>query len=143
MLRIIIAAAVLGICGIIAFAVLGRAYKYRFTSTETISVTGLAEKDFVSDLIVWNGSYSRKSMDLKEAYSLLKQDELSISNYLQGKGIPVGEIVFSAVEINKEFNTTYDDNGRQTGSEFTGNRLSQVVKVESKNVDKVEKISRE
>ena len=44
---------------------------------ETISVTGSAEKDFVSDLVVWKGSYSRKSMDLKSAYAQLKDDENS------------------------------------------------------------------
>ncbi len=142
-MRNYLVAAIIGLSFILAFWMLGRAYKYRFISTETISVTGLAEKDFVSDLIVWNGSYSRKSMDLKDAYSLLKQDELAINNYLKGKGVTANEMVFQAIEINKDFNSTYDESGRQTGSVFTGYNLKQVIKVESKNVDKVEQISRE
>jgi uncharacterized protein len=142
-MRNYIVAAIVGICFIIAFWVVARAYRYRFTSTENINVTGSAEKDFVSDLIVWNGSYSRKSMDLKEAYSMLKQDEVSITNYLRSKGVAPNEMVVEAVEINKDFNNTYDESGRQTGSVFTGYNLRQVIKLESKDVNKVEKISRE
>lgn len=142
-MRNYIVAAIIGLSFIFALYLVGRAYKYKFTSTETISVTGLAEKDFVSDLIVWSGSYSRKSMDLKEAYAMLKQDEQAINTYLQGKGVTTNELIFEAVEINKDFNTTYDESGRQTGSVFTGYNLKQVITVESKDVNKVEKISRE
>lgn len=142
-MKIIIASAILGLSAVIAFWIAGSAVKYRSKSTETIIVTGLAEKDFVSDLIVWNGSYSRKSLQLRSAYATLKQDENKIRQYLKGKGIAENAMVFSSVEINKEFTVRTDENGRQTGQDFTGYNLTQVVKVESGNVDKVEKISRE
>lgn len=142
-MRYLLVAAIAGLSLIIAFWIAGAAFKYKSKVAETIVVTGLAEKDFISDLIVWNGSYSRKSMDLKEAYASLKVDEKSIRNYLQGKGVADNEIVFSAVEINKDFDYRQDENGRSLGQTFTGYNLKQVVKVESKNVDKVEKISRE
>lgn len=128
---------------ITAFFLIGNAYKYKFRATENISVTGSAEKDFVSDQIVWKGSYTRKMMDLKSAYALLKQDELTIKNYLKGKEISDAEMVFSAISIDKEFNTRYDENGRQVGNEFTGYNLKQTVTVDSKNIEKVEKISRQ
>ncbi len=128
---------------IIAFFLIGNAYKYKFRATENISVTGSAEKDFVSDQIVWKGNYTRKMMDLKSAYALLKQDELSIKNYLKGKEISDAEMVFSAISIDKEFNTRFDENGRQIGNEFTGYNLKQTVTVDSKNIEKVEKISRQ
>lgn len=142
-MRIPLAAAIIGLCLIFAVFIIGRAYKYRSTTTETIVVTGLAEKDFNSDLIVWSGSYSRKSLDLKSAYAALKVDENAIRSYLSGKGIAPEEMVFSSVEINKEFSTREDANGRQLGQEFSGYNLRQVVKVESNNVDKIDKISRE
>ncbi|MBA4140113.1 MAG: SIMPL domain-containing protein [Segetibacter sp.] len=139
----LIAAVIAGLALIISFWIVSSAIKYRSKSAETIVVTGLAEKDFASDLIVWNGSYSRKSLDLKGAYSSLKQDENMIRQYLRGKGISPDEMVFNSVIINKEFNTRTDENGRQVGQEFSGYNLSQVVKVESKDVNKVERISRE
>ncbi len=139
----IITAAIIGIAAIIAFAIIGRAYKYRSTTMETIVVTGLAEKDFNSDLIVWNGSYSRKSPDLKSAYNALKLDENTIRNYLGKKGIGSSEMIFSSVTINKEFSPKLDANGRNIGQQFSGYNLIQTVKVESSKVDLVDKISRE
>jgi uncharacterized protein len=55
-----ITAAIIGLAAIIAFWIAGNAYKYKFRSTENITVTGLAEKDFTSDQIVWTGNCSRK-----------------------------------------------------------------------------------
>lgn len=136
-------AVIIGLSAIIAFAIIGGAYKYRSTTMETIVVTGLAEKDFNSNLIVWNGTYSRKSPDLKSAYAALKTDENSIRDYLLKKGISNAEMIFSAVTINKEFGPMLDASGRNIGQKFTGYSLVQAVKVESTDVDKVDKISRE
>jgi uncharacterized protein len=134
---------IIALTAIICFWILGNAYKYKFKTAETISVTGLAEKDFVSDQIVWTGNYSRKMMDLKAAYTLLKEDEGKIRTYLKEKGIADNEMVFSAVNLNKDFDRKTDANGREIGNEFTGYNLKQDVTVDSKNIEKVEKISRE
>ena len=142
-MRILYAAAILGVCAILAFWIAGNAFKYKSKSTETIIVTGLAEKDFGSDLIVWNGSYSRKEMDLKSAYASVKQDEAAIRQYLKGKGITDNEMVFSSVVINKEFDYRTDANGRSLGQEFNGYNLIQTVKVQSNDIDKIDKIARE
>ncbi|RYY70792.1 MAG: SIMPL domain-containing protein [Chitinophagaceae bacterium] len=136
-----VAIAALGL--IIAAIFMGNAYKYKFRAMENITVTGAAEKDFVSDQVVWTGNYSRKMMDLKSAYSLLKEDEAKIKSYLVGKGLAVNEMVFSAIAIDKDFAYRYDENGRQTGSDFTGYNLKQSVTVDSKNIEKVDRISRE
>jgi hypothetical protein len=142
-MRILYAVAIAGLCIIIAFWIAGSAFKYRSKSSETIVVTGLAEKDFESDLIVWNGSYSRKAIDLRSAYAAVKQDEAALKQYLKGKGIADNEMVFSSVVINKEFDYKTDANGRQLGQEFSGYNLTQTVTVQSTNVDKIDKISRE
>ncbi len=142
-MRILYAAIAIGLSLIIAFWIAGGAFKYKSKSIETIVVTGLAEKDFISDLIVWNGSYSRKAMDLKSAYAAVKVDESAIRQYLKGKGIGDNEMIFSSVVINKEFDTRSDESGRRLGQQFSGYNLTQTVKVESKNVDKIDKIARE
>lgn len=139
----IISSLIIGIAFITGLFVLGNAYKYRSTAMENITVTGSAEKDFVSDLIVWNGSYSRKYMDLKSAYAQLKDDENTVRTYLSGKGISSNEMVFYSVNINKEFIFKTDANGRSLGQEFSGYNLTQNVKIESTDVDKIDQISRE
>jgi uncharacterized protein len=138
-----ISTTIIALAAIVCFWTLGNAYKYKYKATETINVTGLAEKDFVSDQIVWTGNYSRKMMDLKAAFTLLKEDESKIRTYLKEKGIEDNEMVFSAVNLNKDFDRKTDANGREIGNEFTGYNLKQDVTVDSKNIDKVEKISRE
>ncbi len=139
----IISAAIIGIAFIIGLFLVGKAYKYRSTSRETITVTGSAEKDFASDLIVWKGTYSRKSMELKSAYAQLKDDETVVKNYLLGKGIQASEMVFSSINITKEFNYLTDANGRSQGQQFSGYNLTQTVRIESPNVDKIDAVSRE
>ena len=128
---------------LLAALILSSAYKYKYKQNEIITVTGLAEKDFESDQIVWSGSYSRKSMDLKLAYSLLKQDEKDLRDYFSSKGIKENEIVFSAVSIDKEFTSRYNQDGNITGNEFSGYKLTQIVTIDSKDLEKVEKTSRE
>lgn len=138
-----ISAIIVAIAAIICFWLAGNAYKYKFRTNETISVTGLAERNFVSDQIVWSGDYSRVTMDLKSAYSQLKEDERKIRTYLQSKGVQDSEMVFSAVSINKQFTTRYSSDGKELGQDFAGYNLKQDVTVDSRDIEKVEKISRE
>ena len=138
-----LSAIIIAVAVLISVLLLTRAYKYRFTSTETVSVVGLAEVDFTSDLIVWEGNFSRKSQELRLAYSSLKDDEQVISQYLVANGIPDSSFVFSAIDINKEYTNTYDRNGELSGKIFAGYTLSQHVNIESKDIAKVEKLSRQ
>lgn len=139
----ILSSAIIGLAFIIGLFIVARAYKYRSTNQDTITVTGSAEKDFVSNLIVWSGSYSRKSMDLKSAYAQLKEDEKIVRNYLHAKEIEDTSMVFSSINIIKEFNYKTDQNGRSLGQEFSGYNLTQTVRIESPDVDKIAAVSRE
>ncbi len=71
---------------VLASAIIGNAYKYKFVATETISTTGLAEKEFTSDLVRWSAKFKTISMNRKEAYDQLKLDANKIKNYLVKKG---------------------------------------------------------
>ncbi|MCA6489682.1 MAG: SIMPL domain-containing protein, partial [Chitinophagaceae bacterium] len=96
--------------------ILSNAFINRNKTSKMISVTGLGRKDFVSDLIVWSGSFTQKNISLKEAYASLDKDRESIRRYLQTKGIKSDNIIFSSVEINKLFDEVYDGNGRKIKS---------------------------
>ncbi|MEI6523263.1 MAG: SIMPL domain-containing protein [Bacteroidota bacterium] len=127
---------------VIAAWILGSAWKSSHSSNHTISVTGLASKDFDSDLIVWSGSVIRKSLELKDAYAEIKKDQETIKKYLIAKGILESEMVFNSINISKDFNVIYNNDGSRRET-FNGFVLSQQVEINSKNVEKVEKISRE
>ncbi|HCN12273.1 MAG TPA: SIMPL domain-containing protein [Chryseobacterium sp.] len=137
----IIAIAIAALGFIIGLAFLGNAIKNRNKSENTISVTGLGTKKFTSDLINWSGTFSRNSFELKSAYDQLANDKKIIENYLTSKGIPKNEIVFSAVDIQKQFNYGSDANGRSIQT-FSGYQLSQTISIDSKDVAKIENLSR-
>ena len=128
---------------VISAMLLSHAFKTRNKSGNTITVKGLGSRDFVSDLIVWSGSFSKKSMVLKDAYAELDKDRENIKKYLVSKGLKEEGMVFSAVAIDKDFENNFDNSGRKTKSVFTGYRLTQNVQVESHDVNKVEDISRQ
>ena len=128
---------------ILAALSFSNAYKFKYKSNNSVSVTGLGSKDFVSDLIVWSGSFIRKNGSLKDAYAELDSDRDKIKKYLLKQGTSTDEIIFSAVDIDKEFADVWDDSGTKTISVFSGYRLTQRVQIESKDVDKVEAISRQ
>lgn len=142
-MRRIISGIIISIAVIVAAWILGAAYKYKYHQQQIITVTGGAEINFNSDLIVWTGSYSRKAETLESAYAQLKEDEEKVRKYLSGNGINGEEVIFNSVNISKDYTNRYDDNGRVTGSVFNGYTLTQSVKVQSKEIAKVEKISRE
>lgn len=127
---------------VIAALILSHTVKNRNNSSQLVSVTGLAKQDFVSDLIIWEARFSRKSMDMQDAYNLLKTDAEAIRKYLVKKGIKEGEMIFSSVDINKDWEYEYDDKGRQSRT-FTGFSLNQELRIESQEVDKIESLSRE
>ena len=122
--------------------VLGNAYKYKYKVTNTINVTGNAKKDFDSDIVKWTASYSRKSLDLSQASEQLKQDRELVRSFLAQKGIKTNEILFDAVNINRDFSYHTDERGNSYNT-FTGYSLSQTVSVESSDLDKVDQASRE
>ncbi|MFC1730066.1 SIMPL domain-containing protein [candidate division KSB1 bacterium] len=127
---------------IIAAIILGNAYIKRTKVEGTISVTGLGKKDFTSDLIVWEGYFSKEKQDLKLASADLNKDKKLIEAYLTQNGITKKEIVFSAVKINEKTTSKYSNDGRYIGEEFEGYNLTQSIQITSKEIEKVEDISR-
>lgn len=136
-------AIIFGLSIVLAAYLLGNAFMNRNKPDGTISVTGLGKADFTSDLIVWEGSFSKESFDLKQAYSDLERDKKIISEYLTAKGIKAEELVFNAVNSMKNTRSKYTDDGKYIGDEFLGYILTQSLQIESSDVEKVEKISRE
>ncbi|MCV9932198.1 SIMPL domain-containing protein [Flavobacterium sp. LS1R47] len=134
---------ILSLAVVISAYLFSNAFQNRNKGSDTISVTGLGKTDFVSDLIVWSGSFSKKSLTLKEAYASLDNDRDKIKNYLNSKGIQNSEMVFSAVNFNKDFDTSYNENGTPKQQIFTGFTLTQNVTIQSKEVNKIEEISRQ
>lgn len=127
---------------VVAAWFLANAYISRANPDGVISVTGSGSENFNSDLIVWEGRFSRMNPNLEEAYNQLNQDKEIVKKYLIGKGIKAENIVFNSVQTVEQQENQYQ-NGNFTGSIFKGYELIQPVKIESTEVELIESVSRE
>jgi uncharacterized protein len=78
----------------------------------------------------------------EKGQSKIDSDRERVRKHLTAKGVKNEDIQFSSVDINREYNSRYDDHGNYY-SEFIGYSLTQRVTIESSDVDKIERISRE
>lgn len=138
-----IVAIIIAVAFIAGGLILERGYNYKFKSHNTISVAGSAYYNFTADLIVWSASFERTSMDIKDAYTHLKEDEHQIQAYMLAHGIDQKEVIFSSIVSEKLSQSNYNADGKIIGTTFKGYKLTQSVKIVSKEIDKVEKVSRE
>jgi hypothetical protein len=134
----VIAYLIIGVCLCVSVRIFSKAWEKTHFSYQSIKVTGLAQRDFTSDRIVWTSSFSRKAYTLAEVNTQIKKDILAVKEFLMKNGIQENEIVFSALQINRDYVAKYDAAGRNIGQEFTGFSLSQEISVESKNLANVE-----
>lgn len=94
---------VIAIAIIVTAFVLGQSFKKRNENLDSISVIGLGAKDFLSDEILWSGSFTTNSMDIKTAYSKIISDQKIVSNFFISKGFKSNEFSFGAVNFHKNF----------------------------------------
>lgn len=128
---------------IISSIVLGNAFMNRNKTEGSISVTGLGKTNFTSDLIVWEGVFSKTNRELEKAYAGLEKDKEIVLNYLHSMGVKDEAIVFNAVRTDQERRNIYSADGKYMGDEFLGYTLRQSVQIESQEVEKIEEVSRE
>ncbi|NTW05412.1 MAG: SIMPL domain-containing protein [Peptococcaceae bacterium] len=132
-------AVIVGLAMIVCTLILANTVNNYTRSKNTIAVTGAAKKQITSDSIVWQGIFSVQSPQLSEAYSSLSQDLIKVKAYLKAKGIAEKDIVVSSIntmEVN-EINA----NGMYSNV-IIGYRLTQSIEIKSKDVNKIEEISR-
>jgi hypothetical protein len=109
------------------------------SSKTNIIVTGSAKQQITSDLIVWTGSFSAQSPDLKDAYSLLADNKEKVEKHLVEQGVNKEDLVFSS--INTIIHYTMTDYGAFT-NQIDYYELNQTVTISSDEIDKITEISR-
>ena len=137
-----VSAIIFSVAIVVAAAFLGNSYVKRTQTNGTISVTGLGSEDFTSDLIVWEGTFSRENLDLKQAYADMERDKKMVDEYFESKGIDGAAVVYSAINTFENTRAIYRD-GNYEGDVFEGYNLSRSVKIESTEVEQIEALSRE
>ena len=129
---------IIGIAIIVTAFILGQSFKKRNENLDSISVIGLGTKDFVSDEILWSGSFTTNSMDIKTAYGKIISDQKIVSNFFISKGFRPNEFSFGAVNFQKKFReirTLNAENGYvNTEQVFNGFEATQSISFSAKKI---------
>ena len=108
----------------------------------TITVTGLGETEFTSDLITIQGMIEAENYDAAEAYHTLEQSREKMVSFLTERGVKAESIKFN-MPYSYEMRRSQYVNGNYVGEQFVGYNISQSYTIESKDIDTVESAARE
>lgn len=111
----------------------------------TIRVTGSATQRITSDLLEWDASIRHRAPSRATAYRKVRTDVDKAVAYLEAHGCEKSEIRISSTEVSAVYETEYEQVGEEAVSHqrLAGFVAKQHVTVTSKDVEKVELISRE
>lgn len=140
--KVVTVAIIIGICLFLSSVALGIAFYKSKKPAQTVSVVGLAEKDFTSDLIVWNLQYAVLDMNMKQAYSLLKEQNQVVRKFLKEQGIADSEIDFKNITTLPRTDWEWDNSINRSRDVFKGYEATQKIRIQSKDVEKIEKVIR-
>lgn len=131
---------IIGTALIVASIVVSVAF-YKIRSLDnTLSVTGSAKTEVVSDTVKWSSQITRpvRISELQNGYSQIASDLVKVRKFLIDSGIPEEAITVSTVSFYENYN--YQQNQRYADKEFI---LSQNITVNSSDIDKITNISKD
>jgi hypothetical protein len=110
-----------------------------------IRITGSAKKRIVSDLIEWNAVVEARAPDRTAAYKQLRTEADTAVKFLLGQGIKADEIQPQSASFDELFETEYIGTvpNRIEKRISKGFRTREVLRVQSLDVRRIEKASRE
>ncbi len=106
---------------------------------EVVSVTGAASKPITSDMASWRCRFARRANTMAAAYNALKGDTKVVTAYLKSVGISETEIAITQTQTQTLYHR--NEKGYST-DQVSGYKLSQDIIVKSKDVDKIQRVSR-
>jgi hypothetical protein len=137
-------AMIVGVAVVAAAALLGRSLidSFRIHHAEKrITVTGSATRRIRSDSIVWEASVRSQDPAMTAAYKKLAADMPVLMQFVKAHGVPDTEISTSATTVSEVH--PRDQNGVYQEQVVASYIVEQHITVTSKDIPKVEKVSRE
>ncbi|MHB1629151.1 MAG: SIMPL domain-containing protein [Bacilli bacterium] len=114
-------------------------------NTSLLNVTGAASQIITSDEVKWNGSFfvNTDLSTLSQGYAQMNQGRQSIDAFLHKNGIPISDITFSTVSMNQNFIDCKQFPKSCNASGSTSYQLTQSVRIESHQVNKITALAQE
>lgn len=134
---IIISSIIVAIAIVIVGILISSAWRNSTSANQTITVTGSAKKEIVSDLGILRGSITASASTAIDAYRKLEAQKPVLLNYLAKYGFTKDMVKFFPAYSNPVFEL-YD--GRQTNNIIAYN-YNQRIQIQSNDVKKIAEIS--
>ena len=131
---------ILGIALVLCSVIFVSAWKSNYSSNQTITVTGSAKKDIISDLGILRGAITVEAPTAEMAYQELKRQKPTLISYLARNGFPEKEIEFFTMNSYPIYEMS--PAGYQTNKVRAYN-YNQRIEIKSNDVNKIKSISLE
>ena len=128
------------VANIICVLIAVMAYTHVHRTFKTISVTGSADRNITSNLIIWSATVNARSATLVNAYTKLAASTAATLHFLTSHGIPAAMIRTGAISIGKNF--VRDAHGHSTDV-VSSYALGQNITVTSHDVRHVAAVGRQ
>lgn len=135
----VIVSLIIGCAFVIGLSVFGYNVSKLKRPDKRIAVTGMAERNFKSDLAVWTATYEVRAADIQQGYKLMEESKKVVNEFLNAQKITPQMVEYGAIQLEREYNKdNYCDN-----KTFVGYLLKQSFTVTSKDIDQIDKLSRD
>lgn len=121
--------------GLVLSSMLGTAAWVKIKNSQFITVKGSARKNIESDLAIWKGTFTVEAESLVEAQRKILADRALVEKFLMGASVT--NYSFASIGIEEQVATQKSPDG-WVQQRTSGYRLSQAVRVESTDVDRIE-----
>ncbi len=134
----IIPASIISISLLIAVIIFVSVWKSNQSANQTITVTGSAKQEIISDLGILRGSISVQQVSAEAAYRELQRQKPALLSYLASKGFSGDKIEFFTINSYPVFEL--NANGYQTNI-VRGYVYNQRMEIRSTDVNKIKEVS--
>ena len=123
--------------GLVCSAMLATTTWLKVKNSQFITVKGSTHKNIESDLVIWQGNFYGEAAKLLEAQHTLQGNRVKVEQFLIGSGIT--NFIFTPINI-EEIKASLKDAAGWVQQRTTGYRLSQSVRVETDDIDRIDKL---
>ena len=120
--------------GLVLSSVLATTTWLKVKNSQFIAVKGSTQNDVNSDLIIWHGSFAASAATLLKAQHQLKDARIKVGQFLNDHSVT--NFTFAAIGI-EEISASMKDANGWTQQRTAGYRLTQTVRVESGDLDRI------
>lgn len=105
-----------------------------------ITVTGKAERNIKSDLIVWNINVNSEAKEHSATYEELQNSKKKVLEYLAGNGVKPNEISTTNASLSEDKDSYFNSREGRYKNEVKGYKAAISITVQSNRVDEIETV---